>query len=158
MMIRLIFLAATAMCSLEFAASLSAANLTACANVLKVTASNMMQGSNPLQMVGVKGTSYSLGYSGLDTVVVARQTENASQACNLKMARIMNKYGSALPPTPQGAQAAVRSMNFRDTSQQQCIGFGLCANIWDGVEQDVYPVSTLTYAVIRTKPPTITDE
>jgi hypothetical protein len=71
------------------------------------------------------------------------------------MASVINLFGKPTKASVAGAQAAVRGTNFQDPVVNSCSGFGLCANIWDGTEQDVYPISTLTYMVVPTK---ISDE
>ncbi len=93
-----------------------------CSETIGVDASNMLQGSNPLDLVGVKGISYSIGYSVTDSFLTAQSLESPNQACSLKMAKIINKAGVARYPNADGAQAAVRSTNFNDPVEQQCPG------------------------------------
>ncbi len=93
-----------------------------CSEVIGFDASNMLQGSNPLDLVGVKGISYSVGYSVTDSFLTAQALESPDQACSLKMAKIINKAGVARYPNADGAQAAVRSTNFNDPVEQQCSG------------------------------------
>ncbi len=117
------------------------------------SAGNMIQGTDPLGLVGVRGISDSIGYSVLDSVKIAQKTEKPNEACLLQMALVINKHGTKVAATAEGAQAAVRATNFNDKSVQACPGFGLCANIWDGNDKDVYPISTLTYIVVTTNNP-----
>ncbi len=93
-----------------------------CSETIGVDASNMLQGSNSLDLVGVKGISYSIGYSVTDSFLTAQSLESPNQACSLKMAKIINRAGVARYPNADGAQAAVRSTNFNDPVEQQCPG------------------------------------
>ncbi len=110
----------------------------------------MIQSAGPLGLVGARGISFSIGYSVLDRIKIAQDNQPADEVCRVQTERIINQFGKPVPATAAGAQAAVRGTNFNDKSQQSCPGFGLCANIWDGTEQDVYPISTLTYVVVTT--------
>ena len=111
---------------------------------------NIVQGDEPLGLVGVRGISFSIGYSVLDSIKLAQDSQPADEACMVQTAHVINQFGNPILATTAGAQAAVRGTDFSDKSQQSCPGFGLCANIWDGTEPDVYPISTLTYVAVRT--------
>ena len=109
---------------------------------------NMIQGTDPLGLVGVRGISNSVGYSVIDSVKIVQASQTSNQACHVQMAQVINKHGTAVPASAAGAQASVRAMNFNDATQAACPGFGLCANIWDLGDKDVYPISTLTYIIV----------
>jgi hypothetical protein len=111
----------------------------------------ILKGSNKLEMVGIRGISNSIGYSVIDSVEIEQAAESTEESCGVKMANVINLYGNSVAASAAGAQAAVRGTNFQDPAIQSCSGFGLCANIWDGVGQDVYPIATLTYVVVPTK-------
>jgi hypothetical protein len=111
---------------------------------------NIIQGAEPLGLVGVRGISFSIGYSIIDSIKLAQDSQPADEACRVQTAHVINQFGTPVLATTAGAQAAVRGTNFNDKNQQSCPGFGLCANIWDGTEPDVYPMSTLTYVAVRT--------
>jgi hypothetical protein len=125
-------------------------NCSASAEVRSYPPTSIIQGPDPLGVVGIRGISFSIGYSVIDSIKIAQDSQPADEACRVQTARVINRFGKPVPATTAGAQAAVRGTNFNDKSQQSCPGFGLCANIWDGAEQDVYPISTLTYVVVRT--------
>ncbi len=127
------------------AAATTIQNCSITSQAQRFLSSSMIQGKDPLGLVGVRGISYSIGYTVIDEV---KQTQTSNEACRVQLALIKNKFGTAVPATAAGAQAAVRGTNFNDKSQQACPGFGLCASIWDGSEKDVYPISTLTYLVV----------
>ena len=123
-------------------------NCSVASRVQPFLAGDMIQGNDPLGLKGVRGISFSIGYSVIDSVKQVQSTQTSSEACHVQMAQVINKYGRPVPASAAGAQAAVRGTNFNDKIQQACPGFGLCANIWDGSEKDVYPLSTLTYVVV----------
>ncbi len=129
---------------------LQATNCSLTSRVRAFPPESILEGSDRLAMVGVRGISYSIGYSILDSIKTAQSSETIDQACNIRTAKVINQYGKTVPANADGAQAAVRGTNFKDTALQACAGFGLCANIWDGTEKDVYPISTLTYLVLTT--------
>ena len=79
----------------------------------------------------------------IDAIKIAQDSQPADEACRVQIARIIDQFGKPV-------HAAVRGTNFNDKTQQSCLGFGLCANIWDGAEQDVYPIATLTYVAVTT--------
>ena len=116
----------------------------------KFLSENMLSGPRKLDLVGIRGISNSIGYSVIDSIKLEQATEGTDEACRVKMASVINLFGKSIPATAAGAQAAVRGTNFQNPVIQSCAGFGLCANIWDGAGQDVYPISTLTYLVVPT--------
>ena len=93
-----------------------------CSQVIAVDASSILEGSNPLAAVGVKGISFSVSYSVSDAVKTLEATELVSQACHVQVAKIINKAGAAVSANAAGAQASVRATNFNDPAQQQCAG------------------------------------
>ena len=93
-----------------------------CSDVIGFDAATLLEGSKPLDTKGVKGISYSIGYSVTDAIIATRSLEVQNQACKLKTAMIINKAGVARAADAAGAQAAVRSTNFNDPANQQCPG------------------------------------
>ena len=91
---------------------------------------------------GVSDTSFSIGYTGLDTVY--ESTNDTKSPCRAKMASMINKAGNVVSPSVKSAQAAVRSGASSILYSNLCPGFGLCGNIQDGSDDDVWPISTVT--------------
>lgn len=90
-----------------------------------------------------------IGYAGLDSVLKTKSEEQEFDTCILHVAAMKNKNGRVVLPSTDGAQAAVRS-RASAFSDSACPGFGLCAEVHDGPDADVWPLSTLTYLVIPT--------
>jgi hypothetical protein len=92
------------------------------------------------RVIDLKAT---VGYAGLDSVEKMKSEEDEFDTCILHVAQMKNKWGRVVAPTADGAQAGVRSKasEFEDSS---CPGFGLCAEVYDGPDADVWPLSTLT--------------
>ncbi len=97
-------------------------SLDNCSDVIGFDAANLLEGSNTLDTIGVKGISYSIGYSVTDAIIATRSLELETQGCKLRTAKIINKAGVARAADAAGAQAAVRSTNFNDPANQQCPG------------------------------------
>jgi hypothetical protein len=97
-----------------------------CSQVIGYDANSLIEGSNPLDTVGVKGISYSISYSVSDAVRIVQETEMDNQECHIKVAKIINKAGEAVSANAAGAQASVRATNFNDPAQQQCSGKTSC--------------------------------
>ena len=92
---------------------------------------------------GVAQFSNSIGYAGLDTVAGYKSAHNSS-LCTIKVAKMVNKAGGLVEPGVGSAQAAVRFGATALIQQSQCPGFGLCGNIFDGGDQDVWPITAVT--------------
>ena len=93
---------------------------------------------------GVATLSFSIGYSGLDSVESYGESKNRSVVgCNIKNSRIINKAGFLTDPSVSSAQAAVRS-GANVLLQSACPGFGLCGDLVDGDDQDVWPITAIT--------------
>lgn len=89
-----------------------------------------------------------IGYAGLDSVLKTKSEEQEFDTCILHVAAMKNKNGRVVLPSTDGAQAAVRS-RASAFSDSACPGFGLCAEVHDGPDADVWPLSTLTVSVSR---------
>jgi hypothetical protein len=89
-------------------------------------------------------TANSIGYAGLD-VTYERGSLNRSQtACGVKLARIINRAGVAVQPSVASAQAAVRASSLSVLYNSSCPGFGLCGEVIDGGDEDVWPLTAIT--------------
>jgi hypothetical protein len=84
-----------------------------------------------------------IGYAGLDSVQQEKGMEDEFDTCVLRVAKMKNREGYVVAPTADSAQAAVRSKAAAFASSA-CPGFGLCAEVHDGQDADVWPISTLT--------------
>ena len=95
-----------------------------CSKVLKFDSTNMLAGPNKLDLIGVKGISYSIGYSVIDAVKNLQASGNPDDACLIRLATVINKYGVAVAASAEGAQAAIRGTNINNINIQSCPGFG----------------------------------
>ncbi len=87
--------------------------------------------------------SYSIGYVGLDAVMQS-STYNTTSACRVKVAQAVNKAGITVTASADSAQSAVRSKVAVLVSQSLCPGFGMCADVQDPDDTDVWPITCLT--------------
>ena len=92
---------------------------------------------------GVAQLSNALGYAGLDAVASYKSLHNSS-LCSVKVANMVNKAGGLVEPGVASAQAAVRDSASALIEQSLCPGFGLCGNLFDGNDQDVWPLTAVT--------------
>ena len=60
------------------------------------------------------------------------------------MARIINRAGVPVTPSIASAQAAVRASSYNILFNSSCAGFGLCGDVVDGADQDVWPLTAVT--------------
>ncbi len=102
-------------------------------------------------IAGVAGMKNTISYASLDSILAAQNQEEADSNCHVKMARMINKFGTVVSPTSDSAQAAVRSNSARLTSSPDCPGLGMCAEIMDADDSDVWPITTLTVSALRTQ-------
>ena len=86
-----------------------------------------------------------IGYSGLDAVQSYASLNNQSgEYCAVKNSLMENKAGYIVKPSVTSAQAAVRSgANFL-LQHSSCPGFGICGNLFDGDDEDVWPITAVT--------------
>ena len=101
---------------------------------------------------GVGQYIYSIGYSGLDAVQSYTTANNESQACSIKNSLMLNKAGFIVAPSVASAQAAVRSGASAFLTQSTCPGFGICGNLIDGDDEDVWPITAVTASRSAPKP------
>ena len=87
----------------------------------------------------VSRTTNSIGYAGLYGVL--NRTE---QSCGVKFSRIINRAGVAVKPSVASAQAAVRSFSLNIIHNSSCPGFGICGEVIDGGDEDVWPITAIT--------------
>jgi ABC-type phosphate transport system substrate-binding protein len=92
----------------------------------------------------VARSTYSIGYSGLDAIHERGALNRSQLLCGVKIARIINRAGVAVIPSIASAQAAVRSSSFNILFNSSCAGFGLCGDVVDGADQDVWPLTAVT--------------
>eukprot|EP00961_Rhodomonas_salina_P060152 807691-Rhodomonas_salina.2 len=88
-----------------------------------------------------------IGYAGLDSVQNRKAEEKEEDACKLKIAKLINKRGLVVEPTSEGAQASVRA-SASAFANSVCPGFGLCADVYDAADTDVWPITTLTVSLL----------
>ena len=124
-------------------------SLDNCSDVIGFDAATLLEGSNPLETKGVKGISYSIGYTVTDAIIATRSLEPPTQGCKLKTAKIINKSGVARAADAAGAQAAVRSTNFNDPANQQCPGNNDLAH---ALHRVYFCAASVTYSKCRNGP------
>lgn len=91
----------------------------------------------------VASVAYSIGYAGLDAVVQSPY-HNTTSSCKIKIADMTNKAGVVVSPTADSAQSAVRSKLSILMDQSLCPGFGMCADVEDPNDSDVWPITAIT--------------
>jgi hypothetical protein len=87
--------------------------------------------------------SFTIGYVGLDTVLFSTH-HNTTGACKVKIARVTNKRGARVSATVESAQSAVRSKLGALMDRSLCPGFGMCVDVQDGDDADVWPITAMT--------------
>jgi ABC-type phosphate transport system substrate-binding protein len=91
--------------------------------------------------------SNTIGYSGLDGVYEwGKLSQNFS--CRIKIAALINKAGKTVMPSVTAAQAAVRSCAISLLEHSSCPGFGICGNIQDGEDADVWPITAISVSFL----------
>ena len=95
-----------------------------CSKVFKFDSTDILAGPGRLDFIGVKDISYSIGYSVLNAVKSEQAQEGPDDACKIRLAQILNKFGVPIAASAEGAQAAIRGTNFNDLAIQSCPGFG----------------------------------
>jgi ABC-type phosphate transport system substrate-binding protein len=88
--------------------------------------------------------SNSIGYSGLLGVVQDPTFNLTNNPCRIKMAAMKNKAGEIVTASVQSAQSAVRSRANILLFQSMCPGFGMCADVSDAEDYDVWPITAIT--------------
>ncbi len=91
----------------------------------------------------VASLSYSIGYVGLDSVTRSIR-HNTTSACRVKIARVTNKAGAVVSASAESAQSAVRSKLSALMDRSLCPSFGMCADVQDGEDLDVWPITAMT--------------
>jgi ABC-type phosphate transport system substrate-binding protein len=92
-------------------------------------------------VVAVSRISNSIGYAGIDAAHNFGKL-NSSDSCKVRLAKMINKNGKIVLPSASSAQAAVRSGLL--VGQTTCPGFGLCGNIQDSGDADVWPITAIS--------------
>ncbi len=91
----------------------------------------------------VADLSYSIGYVGLDSVMYSMHF-NTTSSCKVKVARVKNKAGEVVHASVESAQSAVRSKLSILVDRSLCPGFGMCVDVQDGDDPDVWPITAVT--------------
>ena len=91
----------------------------------------------------VADLSYSIGYVGLDSVMYSMHF-NTTSSCKVKVARVKNKAGNVVRASVESAQSAVRSKLSILVDRSLCPGFGMCVDVQDGDDPDVWPITAVT--------------
>lgn len=86
----------------------------------------------------------SIGYVGPDSTSNWGDFDNSSSHCQIREAAMINKAGRVISASVSSAQAAVRSSAMKLLGESSCPGFGLCGNIQDGADEDVWPITAIT--------------
>ncbi len=87
---------------------------------------------------------YSISYIGLDVVGKSSYSNGTLNNCRGMLARLINKAQKAVSPSVDSAQAAVKSKASLLLTQSKCPGFGLCGDLLDGEDEDVWPITAIT--------------
>jgi hypothetical protein len=85
----------------------------------------------------------SITYSGLDSAYEFGKL-NGTSLCRAKVASMINKAGRIVIPSVFSAQAAVRNSATNILEKSTCPGFGLCGNVNDGSDEDVWPITAFS--------------
>jgi ABC-type phosphate transport system substrate-binding protein len=93
--------------------------------------------------------SNSIGYSGISGVVQDLLVNNTGDPCRIKLASMRNKAGETVQASIDGAQSAVRSRANVLLFQSACPGFGMCADVLDAEDYDVWPITAMTVSVTQ---------
>ena len=88
--------------------------------------------------------SNSIGYSGISGVVQDLLVNATDEPCRIKLAAMQNKAGETVRPSVDSAQSAVRSRANALLFQSACPGFGMCADVLDAEDYDVWPITAMT--------------
>ncbi len=92
----------------------------------------------------VSRISYSIGYSGISSVVKELNVNTTGDPCRTKLASMQNKAGATVQASIDGAQSAVRSRANALLFESTCPGFGMCADVLDAEDYDVWPITAMT--------------
>ena len=101
-------------------------------------------------ITAVNRFSYSISYAGLDSIHDNQTAQYSS--CSFKIANMINKFGTTLSATLDSTQSAVRNKASALIYNSTCPGFGMCADLSDGDEQDVWPIVAITVSSYFSKP------
>ncbi len=92
----------------------------------------------------VARSTNSIGYAGLDAIYERGSLNRTQLGCGVKIAGLINRAGVAVQPSIAGAEASVRASSRNILLRSSCPGFGLCGEIIDGSDQDVWPITAVT--------------
>ena len=92
----------------------------------------------------VARSTYSFGYAGLDATYERGSLNRTQLSCGVKIAIIINKAGFAVEPSVSSAQAAVRASSSVMLYNSSCPGFGICGDLIDAGDEDVWPLTAVT--------------
>ena len=88
-----------------------------------------------------------IGYAGMDSVDASQYYSTNATNCRVRVAYLINKAGQVISPSVESAQSAVTSSAQNLLSASLCPGFGMCAEIADGADSNVWPITALTVSV-----------
>ena len=100
------------------------------------------QASGVVEAVG--RISNSIGYSGISGVAKELLINSTDDSCRIKLAAMQNRAGEIVQPSINSAQSAVRSRANALLFQSTCPGFGMCADVLDADDYDVWPITAMT--------------
>ncbi len=96
----------------------------------------------------VARSTNSIGYAGLDATYERGSLNRTHPGCGVKIAGLINRAGVVVQPSVASAQAAVRASSLNMLYDSSCPGFGLCGEVIDGGDQDVWPLTAVTVSPI----------
>ena len=96
--------------------------------------------------------SNSIGYASLDATVKYGTINGTSQSCGLRMAKIINKAGAVVAANVASAEAAFRSSANNLISNTSCPGFGICGDLIDAADDDVWPITAISVSSLMCHP------
>jgi ABC-type phosphate transport system substrate-binding protein len=88
--------------------------------------------------------SNSIGYSGISGVAKELLINSTDDSCRIKLVAMQNRAGEIVQPSVDSAQSAVRSRANALLFQSACPGFGMCADVLDADDYDVWPITAMT--------------
>jgi hypothetical protein len=91
----------------------------------------------------VAAVSYSIGYAGIDAVKQSSY-HNTTGSCKVKIADMVNQAGAVVSASADSAQSAVRAKLSTLIDRSLCPGFGMCADVEDPADLDVWPITAIT--------------
>ena len=106
----------------------------------------------------VDNTPFSIGYAGLVNVESYKRSTKVHYdsyprtSCTFRVAKIVNKAGDVVTASQAATQAALGPSALSLLLNSACPGFGLCADISDADDSDVWPIIAVSVTALQTMP------